>query len=62
MRLFMSNRMSIKTGIVNIQDLVLVASAIGSSAELNTEYNVDVNADGVVNVLDLVQVANDLGT
>ena len=49
-------------GIVNIQDLVLVASAIGSSAELNTEYNVDVNADGVVNVLDLVQVANDLGT
>ena len=41
-------------GIVNILDLVLVASQIGQSGETGA----DMNGDGVVNVLDLVLVAN----
>ena len=41
-------------GIVNILDLVVVASAFGKTQP-------DVNGDGVVNVLDLVQVANQFG-
>ena len=40
-------------GVVNIQDLVLVASRLGEMGGKE-----DVNHDGVVNVLDLVQVAN----
>ena len=45
-------------GVVNIQDLVLVASNFGQ-----TGVNVaDVNADGVVNITDLVKVAGALGT
>ena len=41
-------------GVVNIQDLVLVAARLGEM------WNgpEDVNHDGVVNILDLVQVAN----
>ncbi|MDE0484245.1 MAG: dockerin type I domain-containing protein [Candidatus Poribacteria bacterium] len=41
-------------GVVNIQDLVLVAQSFGD------EYNpdADVNNDGVINILDLVQIAN----
>ena len=44
-------------GVVNIQDLVLVASNFGQVGE-----NVaDVNGDGVVNITDLVKVAGALG-
>jgi len=41
-------------GIINIQDLVLVAQSFGDA------YNpdADVNNDGVINILDLVQIAN----
>ena len=45
-------------GVVNIQDLVLVASNFGATGE-NTA---DVNGDGTVNIQDLVQVAGELGT
>lgn len=41
-------------GIVNIQDLVLVASNLGAEGE----NQADVNGDGVVNILDLVSVAS----
>ena len=45
-------------GMVNIQDLVLVASNFGETGQ-----NVpDVNGDGVVNIADLVLVAGNLGT
>ena len=40
-------------GVVNIQDLVLVASQLGQSVG-----KADVNADGIVNIQDLVLVAN----
>ena len=43
-------------GLVNIQDLVLVASAFGAA-----QHNTDVNGDGVVNILDLVRVGNHFG-
>lgn len=41
-------------GVVNIQDLVLVAGRLGEA----WDGKEDVNTDGVVNVLDLVMVAN----
>ena len=41
-------------GVVNILDLVLVASQIGQSGETG----IDLNADGVVNIQDLVLIAN----
>ena len=44
-------------GIVNIQDLVLVASNLGQTGQSRA----DVNGDGVVNVQDLVMVAGALG-
>ena len=44
-------------GVVNIQDLVLVASNFGKTSE----NPADVNADGVVNISDLVLVAAKLG-
>ena len=44
-------------GVVNIQDLVLVASNLGETGE----NPADVNDDGVVNIQDLVQVAGELG-
>ena len=44
-------------GVVNIQDLVLVASNLGKTGE----NPADVNDDGVVNIQDLVQVAGELG-
>ena len=45
-------------GIVNIQDLVLVASEFGQSGEA---LKADVNGDGTVNVLDLVLVSSHFG-
>ena len=45
-------------GTVNIQDLVIVANAIGHPAAEDEELNADINADGIVDILDLVQVAN----
>ena len=47
-----------KDGTVNIQDLVLVASAFGEPVDRNAEQNPDVNRDGIINILDLVRVAN----
>ena len=44
-------------GVVNILDLVRVASNLGRSGE----NGADVNGDGVVNILDLVRVAGALG-
>ena len=44
-------------GVVNIQDLVLVAARLGETWE-GAE---DVNRDGVVNIQDLVLVASQLG-
>ena len=44
-------------GVVNILDLVRVASNLGKSGE----NGADVNGDGVVNILDLVMVAGALG-
>ena len=41
-------------GVVNIQDLVIVANAFG-------EAEPDLNGDGVVNIQDLVIVANAFG-
>ena len=46
-----------KDGIVNIQDLVLVASNFGKTGE----NAADVNADGVINVVDLTLVAGAIG-
>ena len=48
-------------GTVNIQDLVIVANAIGHPGAADAELNADINADGVIDILDLVQVANDIG-
>ena len=45
-------------GIVNIQDLVLVAGKLGQTGT----NSADVNGDGVVNIQDLVLVAGALGT
>ncbi|MCG9132625.1 hypothetical protein J5I95_13185 [Candidatus Poribacteria bacterium] len=50
-----------KDGIVNVQDLVLVAGAFGQPVDRTAEQNPDVNRDGTVNVLDLVRVSNSLG-
>ena len=48
-------------GIVNILDLVLVASHFGESIDATQVLNPDVNGDGIVNILDLVLVANNIG-
>ena len=45
-------------GVVNIQDLVLVASSLGKTGPTSA----DVTADGVVDIRDLVKVAGALGT
>ncbi len=50
-----------KDGTVNIQDLVLVANALGQPGDRTAEQNPDVNRDGIVNVLDLVRVSNSFG-
>ena len=46
-----------RDGVVNIQDLVLVAGRFGQAGD----NGADVNGDGVVNILDLVLVAGALG-
>ena len=50
-----------KDGVVNIQDLVLVAAAFGQPRDRTAQQDPDVNRDGVVNVLDLVRVSNSFG-
>ena len=50
-----------KDGTVNIQDLVLVAAALGQPGDRNALQSPDVNRDGIVNVLDLVRVSNSFG-
>ena len=50
-----------KDGVVNIQDLVLVAASFGQPRDRNAEQDPDVNRDGIVNVLDLVRVSNSFG-
>ena len=50
-----------KDGVVNIQDLVLVAGSFGQTADRNAATNPDVNRDGIINVLDLVRVSNSFG-
>ena len=44
-------------GVVNIQDLVLVANAFGQTGQ----QTADVNGDGIVNIADLVKVAGAIG-
>ena len=44
-------------GVVNIQDLVLVANALGQTGQ----QAADVNGDGIVNIQDLVKVAGAIG-
>ncbi len=50
-----------RDGVVNIQDLVLVAAAFGQPRDRTAQQDPDVNRDGVVNVLDLVRVSNSFG-
>jgi len=50
-----------KDGVVNIQDLVLVAGSFGQPRDRNAEQDPDVNRDGIVNVLDLVRVSSSFG-
>ena len=45
-------------GVVNIQDLVKVASSFGQTGQTDA----DVNGDGMVNIADLVKVASIIGT
>ena len=45
-------------GVVNILDLVLVASHLGKSIDQTQVPNPDVNGDGIVDILDLVFVVN----
>ena len=47
--------------VVNILDLVLVASHLGESIDSTQVPNPDVNGDGTVNILDLVLVASVMG-
>ncbi|RKU27714.1 hypothetical protein C6497_10855 [Candidatus Poribacteria bacterium] len=50
-----------KDGVVNIQDLVLVANALGQMRDHNAQHDPDVNRDGIINILDLVRVSNRFG-
>ena len=50
-----------KDGVVNIQDLVLVAASFGQPRDRNAAQDPDVNRDGIVNVLDLVRVSSSFG-
>ena len=46
-----------RDGVVNILDLVLVASSFGQSVREDGNPAADVNEDGIVNIVDLVKVA-----
>ena len=48
-------------GMINILDLVLIASHFGETLTADQTPNPDVNGDGNVNILDLVLVASHLG-
>ncbi len=48
-------------GVVNIQDLVLVAGQFGATRAELADTSPDVNRDGIINVLDLVRVSNRFG-
>ena len=48
-------------GMVNILDLVVIASHLGETSTADEPLNADVNSDGDVNILDLVLVASHLG-
>lgn len=48
-------------GMINILDLVQVASDLGATSTADQPLNSDVNGDGTVNILDLVFVANHIG-
>ncbi len=48
-------------GIVNILDLVFVASHFGVTSSADQYANPDVNGDGTVNILDLTLVASHFG-
>ena len=48
-------------GMINILDLVLIASHFGETPTADQTPNPDVNGDGNVNILDLVLVASHLG-
>ena len=50
-----------RDGVVNIQDLVRVATAFGLTRNGTDTLDADVNRDGIVNVLDLVRVSNSFG-
>jgi hypothetical protein len=50
-----------KDGVVNIQDLVLVAASLGQPRDRSAAQDPDVNRDGIVNVLDLVRVSTSFG-
>ena len=50
-----------RDGVVNVQDLVLVAAAFGQLRDRTAEQDPDVNRDGLVNVLDLVRVSRRFG-
>ncbi len=48
-------------GIINILDLVFVASHFGETPTENQSSNPDVNGDGDVNILDLTLIASHFG-
>ena len=48
-------------GVIDILDLVLIASHLGETPTEDQTPNPDVNGDGDINILDLVLVASHLG-
>ena len=50
-----------KDGVVNIQDLGLVAASFGQPRDRSAVHDPDVNRDGIVNILDLVRVSKSFG-
>ncbi|RKU22276.1 hypothetical protein C6500_04465 [Candidatus Poribacteria bacterium] len=48
-------------GVINILDLTLVATDLGTTPAADQTPNTDVNGDGTVNILDLTLVASHLG-
>ena len=48
-------------GVINILDLTLVATNLGTTPPADQTPNRDVNGDGTINILDLTLVASHLG-